>query len=319
MSDTAAKSPLAPTAVARTNTTPPGWANDELTKFLQETHQQQYATFHNKKEAVGRLVTIDELFVRVSKNWLNPPSEVEAMLFVRCHAAFRAAAGEAMAGQAVECYRQCRGMLENAAYAVHIRRDPSLAKVWLNRHQDEAGMGASKKAFQHIAVGASVAAANQHAGMRFEELYQRTIDWGAQEPDRRVMLAILLHGDGVELDMALKTAAQCGMVSLEMLQILYNAKFELLGINAAMLDLRKFASRSDRLRSYRPPRQRRLRHSAFCTSGACDAKSAISFSRSLSARARPIRAASRSDREPLQSVFTQPGSAATNSRSPRCG
>jgi hypothetical protein len=164
-----------------------------------------------------------------------------------------AAAGEAMAGQVVECYRQCRGMLENAAYAVHIHRDPSLATVWLNRHQDEAGMKASKKAFQHIAVTASVAAANQHAGKRFEDLYQRTIDWGGhpnersvtgnmkmiEEPDRRVMLAIMLHGDGVQLDMALKTVAQCGMVSLELLQVLYNAKFEILGINAAMLDLRK--------------------------------------------------------------------------------
>ena len=253
MSDTAAKPPHAPPAAARTNTTPPGWAKDELTKFLQETHQQQYASFHNKKEAVVRLVAIDELFVRVSKNWLNPPSEVEAMLFLRCHAAFRAAAGEAMAGQAVECYRQCRGMLENAAYAVHIRRDPSLAIVWLNRHQDEAGMKASKKAFQHIAVAASVAAANQDAGKRFEDLYQRAIDWGGhpnersvtgnmkmlKEPDRRVMLAIMLHGDGIELDMALKSVAQCGMVSLELLQVLYNAKFELLGINSAMLHLRK--------------------------------------------------------------------------------
>ena len=253
MSDTTAKPPFAPPAVARTNTTPPGWAKDELTKFLQVTHQQQYATFHNKKEAFGRLAAIDELFVRVSKNWLNPPSEVEAMLFLRCRAAFRAAAGEAMAGQAVECYRQCRGMLENAAYAVHIRRNPLLATVWLNRHQGEAGMRASKKAFQHIAVAASVAAANQDAGKRFENLYQRTIDWGGhpnersvtgnmkmvEEPDRRVMLAIMLHGDGVELDLALKTAAQCGMVSLELLQVLYNAKFELLGINAAMLEIRK--------------------------------------------------------------------------------
>jgi hypothetical protein len=248
-----AKLPSDPPAVARTNTTPPGWANDELTKFLQETHQQQYASFHNKKDAVGRLVAIDELFVRVSKKWLNPPSEVEAMLLLRCHAAFRAAAGEAMAGQAVECYRQCRGMLENAAYAVHIRRNPSLATVWLNRHQDEAGMKASKQAFQHIHVAASVIAANRDAGKRFEDLYQRTIDWGGhpnersvtgnmkmiEETDRRVMLAIMLHGDGVELDMALKTVAQCGMVSLELLQVLYNAKFELLGINAAMLDLRK--------------------------------------------------------------------------------
>jgi hypothetical protein len=37
--------------------------------------------------------------------------------------------------------------------------------------------------------------------------------------------------------MALKTVAQYGTVSLELLQVLYNAKFELLGIK--MLDLRK--------------------------------------------------------------------------------
>jgi hypothetical protein len=34
-------------------------------------------------------VAIDELFVRVSKNWLNPSSAVEAMLFLRCHAALQ--------------------------------------------------------------------------------------------------------------------------------------------------------------------------------------------------------------------------------------
>ncbi len=66
MSGSAAKPP-SPPAVARTNPTPPGWGKDELTKFLQETHQQQYATFHNKKEAVGLLIAIDELFVRVEE------------------------------------------------------------------------------------------------------------------------------------------------------------------------------------------------------------------------------------------------------------
>ena len=59
-----------------------------------------------------------------------------------------------------------------------------------------------------------------------------------EEPERRVTMAILQHGDGPELEMALKTAAQCGLISLEMLQVIYNAKFEVLGINAAMLALR---------------------------------------------------------------------------------
>jgi hypothetical protein len=237
----------------RTNTTPPGWGNDELSKFLEETHQNQYGAFHNKKHEVGLLIAIDDLFVRVSKNWLNPPSEIEAMLFLRCHAAFRAAAGEAMAGQVIESYRQCRGILENAAYAVHIHHSPALERVWLDRHLGEDNMKASRRAFNHDKVVASVTAANMHAANRFEELYQRTIDFGGhpnersvtgsmkitKEPGRRVMRAIMLHGDDAALAMALKSVAQCAMVSLEMLQAVYSAKFELLGINAAMLELRE--------------------------------------------------------------------------------
>ena len=53
------------------------------------------------------------------------------------------------------------------------------------------------------------------------------------------MLAIMMHGDGIELDLALKRVAQCGSVSLEMLQVVFDARFELLGVNAAMLELRK--------------------------------------------------------------------------------
>jgi hypothetical protein len=217
MSHATEKLPSAPPEVARTNPTPPGWGKDELSKFLQETHQQQYATFHNKKKAVAPLIAIDDLFVRVSKGWLNPHSEIVAMLFLRCHAAFRAAAAEAMAGQVVESYRQCRGMMENAAYAVHIHRDPTLARVWLDRHVDEAGMKASKRAFRHELVVASVTAANMHAGQRFEDLYQRTIDFGGhpnersvtgsmkmiEGPERREMLAIMIHGDDNALTMAL--------------------------------------------------------------------------------------------------------------------
>jgi hypothetical protein len=47
-----------------------------------------------------------------------------------------------MAGQVVESYRRSRGMMENAAYAVHIHRDAALALVWLDRHKNEAVMKA---------------------------------------------------------------------------------------------------------------------------------------------------------------------------------
>jgi hypothetical protein len=243
----------APTPGTPLTNVPPGWGTDELSKFWDAARSNQFGTFVRKRPIYERLVAIDRAFVEVSKRWTNPQSELAAMLFLRCHSAYRTAAGHAAAGQAVESYVMDRAMLEFAAYALHIFRKPDLGIVWLNRHQDEASSEAARNAFSHRKVHAAVTATNRHAGERFETLYQRAIDLGGhpnersvtgsmsmvEEPDRRVMLAIFLHGDGPALDMALKTTAQCGVCSLEILQRIFNALFELLGVNAAILELRK--------------------------------------------------------------------------------
>ncbi len=157
-----------------------------------------------------------------------------------------------MAGQVADAYVQCRSILENAAYAVHIYRAPDLGRVWLNRHNDSDSLAAQKKAFSFARVQKSVARANVHAGERLKELYQRAIDLGGhpnersvtgnmtiiKKKGRRIMLSISQHKDGPQLDLALKSVAQCGMVSLEMLQVVFGARFELLGISAEMLNLR---------------------------------------------------------------------------------
>jgi hypothetical protein len=59
------------------------------------------------------------------------------------------------------------------------------------------------------------------------------------EPGKRTILSIMQHDDTVQLDCVLKSVAQCALVSLELLQVVFNARFEILGINAAMLELRK--------------------------------------------------------------------------------
>lgn len=238
---------------AKPSDPPPGWGADELTRFLDASRSNQWATFAKKRASVQKLTAIDAQFVAASKDWLNPKNEIAALLLLRCHGAFRAACGLAMAGQAVETYVVCRQMLEFAAYALHINRDPELGAVWINRHSDAASMGAQKAAFSHRKVRASVAAANIHAAKRFETLYQRAIDWGGHPNELSVtgnlevvenggvkkFSTILLHRDGIELAQALRSVAQCGMISLELLQQVFNARFELLGINAAMLELRK--------------------------------------------------------------------------------
>jgi hypothetical protein len=232
------------------NTThiPPGWGDDELTKFLDHFRHHQFATFERKGPASQRLIRIDALFLRAVKDWVNPSHPLPANLLFRCHAAFRAACGLAMAGEVAETFPVCRVMIEYAAYAVHIYRDASLQAVWHNRHQDAASMTNQRQAFSHGKVVTSVEAANRDAAQRFKDLYQRCIDFGGH-PNQHAVFAnmtlvelaighVYLHEDGVALDNALRNTAQCGMVSLELLQVVFNARFELLGINAEMLQLR---------------------------------------------------------------------------------
>jgi hypothetical protein len=60
-----------------------------------------------------------------------------------------------------------------------------------------------------------------------------------KEADRREMRSIYLHADGLALNVALKTTVRCGVCSLELMQCVYNARFELLGVNAAMPRLKR--------------------------------------------------------------------------------
>src|SRR5258705_11787422 len=58
MDDPLGKLPSEPLQPARTNSPPPTWAQDELSKFLQKTHQQQDATFYTKREPTVRCMRI---------------------------------------------------------------------------------------------------------------------------------------------------------------------------------------------------------------------------------------------------------------------
>jgi hypothetical protein len=253
MTNAAVKMPLAVgTRRGPPNAPPPGWGDDDLTKFWDAARCNQFGTFVNKP-IYRKLTAIDGLFAMISKDWLNPDDEISAMLLLRCHSAFRATAGLAAAGQVAECFIMNRAVLEYAAYALHLHRNAEVRMIWLDRHKDAGSMEASRNALSHNKVKKTVEAVNRHAAERFEKLYQWAIDFGAHPNERSVtgnmkivegesrreMLAIMQHGDGLELDAALVGTARCGMCALEILQAVFNARFELLGINAAMLEVRR--------------------------------------------------------------------------------
>ncbi len=126
---------------------PAGWGDDELSKFLQHVHGNQFGTFVRKRAWYSRLAFIDGCFHRVATNITNPKNLVATALFYRSHSAYRAACGTAMAGQVNETFLLTRSCLEHAAYALRMDANSGHDVLWLNRNQSEADKWASINAF----------------------------------------------------------------------------------------------------------------------------------------------------------------------------
>ncbi len=232
---------------------PRGWGEDSLSEYMHAAHRNRLAAFANKRQDYERLSRIDACFVRVADGWLNPPDLISPLLFLRSHSAYRAACEHALAGQAGDLFTQLRSCLESAGYGLLIGKTPSLGEVWLDRHKDEISMEASKKAFTVGAIRTCLEQLDRDGAQRFQNFYQLTIDFGAHPNERGItgnlaineneggkqFLQIYMHGEGVALDHALITTARVGLCVLETLQNLYTARFELLGVRAEILDLRR--------------------------------------------------------------------------------
>ena len=232
---------------------PPGWAADSLTEFIETAHRNRFATFHNKKDWSKRLVNLDSCFMQIAKDWLNPRHPLTPLFFLRCHSAYRAACEHAMAGQVTDTYPQIRTCLEYAGYALHIHKNPELAEMWLRRHDDETAKGAVRNEFKVSNVRATIEKANRRTGKVFDELYEQAIDFGGHPNersitgslkitdlgDRKLFESLYLHPNGLPLVHTLKTTAQTGVCALEILQAVFPERFELLGVRAQLLELRK--------------------------------------------------------------------------------
>lgn len=233
--------------------TPPGWCSDSLSDFMEAAHQNRFATFVNKNGAYTRLSRLDACFLRIATDWTNPKSFITPHLFLRSHAAYRAACEHALGGQLAELFPEVRACLEYASYALHLHSNPGLEEVWLRRHDDAAAMKEVKDEFKISNVRATLKKANVHAANVFDQLYQRAIDFGGHPNERAItgnlaveervsgteFQQIYLHGDGLALDHGIKTTAQTGVCALEILREVFTARFELLGVRAELLRLRK--------------------------------------------------------------------------------
>lgn len=223
---------------------PKGWADDELSTFLQRARENTYAVFANNPQVYAKVREIDDCFFKISNNLNETKSFVPAILLFRCHAAFRAGAMCALSGFGPETFPNLRLSIEAAAYALHIDTHDDLAEVWLRRHDSEDALQSVRTKFSNGKVKKTVVSKAPKLAAVYELLYERAVDFGAhmneraatgsmklvEEPGRKKYEMLYLLDDGPALGHVLKSLCQAGVLGLALFDVVFSERFMLLGL-----------------------------------------------------------------------------------------
>ncbi|MFN3261416.1 MAG: hypothetical protein ACE37J_12745 [Pikeienuella sp.] len=235
------------------NSSPPGWGDDELTRFFEICRENQLATFHNKIES-KRAIQIDQLFEKIFSKWINPRPSLPVLFFVRAVSAFRASSQLVFSGQIPEAFALLRLCLEWSGYASLIASDPKLFEVWISREDNKKAKRVFRDTFKFGAMRESIRKRDIVDARVFEELIERTIGFGAHPMPISTFNLIEIEGldngdtsinsmqiigDGATLDYSLKTLSQVGICTHYIFMGIYRARYELLGVRYDLIELRK--------------------------------------------------------------------------------
>ena len=210
----------------------------DMLRLAQQANRAKFPVWYDIIER------IDRCFVRAGKNLVNIQSPMIGAFLLRSQYAFKTAAGMAFAGQVVEAFVMQRSVLEYAGYALVISKSPSLESVFLGRHASEKARKMQKEAFTIGAVKVAIRGRDTKLADIFVEDYERSIDFGGHPNPHGALSAIVPdERDGLNsltvfaisseprvVEHALKCTAQVGLTALCILQHVFEAKFELLGI-----------------------------------------------------------------------------------------
>ena len=204
-------------------------AKRSLEDFFDALRSNQQANREIFPEWYAIIVRIDDCFVRCGL--IEPKSSLAGVFFIRCQYAFKAAAGMALAGQP-EVFPILRSLLEYAGYCLVMSETPALERVFVLRHAGEAELKEQKKAFQISAVREAMARHDTNLATFYEEMYQRTIDFGAHPNPYAIFTT--KTWDHQTMIHTLKSTGQIGLAALHVLKCVFKPKFELLDIHREM-------------------------------------------------------------------------------------
>jgi hypothetical protein len=232
---------------------PPGWGDDQITKFINAARANSHATFFQLRPIFQLLVRVDSAFRTLLANLDHTEHWFTSFFALRAHSNFLAATRLAISCQIPETYLPLRSSLENALYGFRIFNDHSLAETWLRRHDSKGQKNKMREAFRPKHLFRNLSAENLKVANTTQLLYERCIDYGGH-PNKRALAQMLkmtregktvrfdmeyLSADSLQLRLALRTTAQVGLCVLGIFRLVYKERFDLVGLTEVVDQLRK--------------------------------------------------------------------------------
>jgi hypothetical protein len=234
-------------------TLPRHWSDDSLSKFLENAFSNSLATFVRKPTEFQRLSRLDQAFFRIADNLNETRAVVASLLLMSSHSAFRSACGLAMSGSSTGTFPSLRQCLESSLYALHINQNQILGELWIHRYENDNSLKLVRKKFSYGKIKSTLKNNDQQLYTIISNLYERTIDFGGHPNERSITSSMTMTHDGqrtdfglkylnddpLSLDHNMKSTAQVGLGSLCVFQHIFPERFQLLGIDTEIDQLRQ--------------------------------------------------------------------------------
>jgi hypothetical protein len=212
----------------RADVATPVWGADTLTQFIESARVHAQETIADDGEHFAALLDIDGIY-RLLIPSVGNSERLPAVMLVRTHGSFLAAAGLALSGQPAEAYILLHTLLRTSLHAVFVAGNAGRQQLWMNRNNDDGARKQAQTVFKSENIRRHFRQIDAKTAGVCEMLMRRTLDHSSH-PNVYADVFSPRSGGGAEQDFTekyfvrgdevqrycLRSVAQAGICCLSM-------------------------------------------------------------------------------------------------------
>lgn len=224
---------------------PEEFGKDAVTHYYATATQNLHSTFTSNNNLFEGIKLINNLFDSIRNSISQDSDMVFGLMLMRCHSSLLASSQLAGSGQIIESFVVTRAALEASLYALYLDTDISFQEVWLNRNTSPEAKKKCKELFKTTKLKKHLNDISPRLATVFDQLYERTIDFGAHpnqlsvtstskihhQENRLLTITNVIDSDPELIELALRNCAQVAICSLNIFGLMRKERFAILNID----------------------------------------------------------------------------------------